>query len=202
MIAVDLSERCIEHCKRRYASDNHIQFQINDGESLAAVPDNSIDFVFSFDSLVHAEREVLEAYVMQISKKLKPEGAGFIHHSNLGAYQERVALKGHYVRLPQRFRRVLTDDVVSALLSINFDAWRARSMTAQLFRSYCEKASLKCVSQELIGWGKGKCLIDALSVFARPDSRWAKRDECLRNEEFVKNMHLTSRLASLYCDHP
>jgi 2-polyprenyl-3-methyl-5-hydroxy-6-metoxy-1,4-benzoquinol methylase len=32
MTAVDLSERCIEHCKRRYASD--IVFQVNEGELL------------------------------------------------------------------------------------------------------------------------------------------------------------------------
>lgn len=57
MIAVDLSERCIKHCKTRFASETHIQFHTNDGTSLDAVPDNSIDFVFSFDSLVHVEKE-------------------------------------------------------------------------------------------------------------------------------------------------
>jgi SAM-dependent methyltransferase len=156
MIAVDLSERCIEHCKRRYASDSHIVFQVNDGESLAAVPDNSIDFVFSFDSLVHAEKEVLETYITQIAKKLRPDGVGFIHHSNLSSYRKRVMLKK------------------------TLESWRATSMTTELFRNYCERAGLKCVS---------------------PNSRWDERDECLRNEEFVKNTHLTSRLGGLYCDH-
>jgi len=201
MIAVDLSERCIEHCKRRYASDSHIEFQVNDGESLAAVPDNSIDFVFSFDSLVHAEKEVMEAYVSQMAEKLRPDGVGFIHHSNFGSYPKRVMLKSQYLRLPLMFRRyVLTENLATALLSMNLDAWRATSMTTELFRNYCEKAGLKCVSQELISWGNGKCLIDGLSVFAKPNSRWDERDECLRNEEFIKNTHLTSRLAGLYCD--
>jgi hypothetical protein len=53
------------------------------------------------------------------------------------------------------FRRyVLTENLASALLSINFEAWRATSMTTELFRNYCERADLKCVSQELIGWGR------------------------------------------------
>src|SRR4029077_393830 len=39
MIAVDLSESCIEGCKARFASDTPLQFHVNDGRSLAAVPD-------------------------------------------------------------------------------------------------------------------------------------------------------------------
>jgi hypothetical protein len=62
-IAVDLSETCIKHCKTRFASETHIQFHTNDGTSLAAVPDNSVDFVFSFDSLVDVEKDLMEAYV-------------------------------------------------------------------------------------------------------------------------------------------
>lgn len=201
LIAVDLSERCIEHCKQRYASDRHVGFHVNDGKSLAAVPDGSIDFIFSFDSLVHAEKEVLEAYIIQAAGKLRRDGLGFIHHSNFGAYPKRAMLKNHYFRLPLKFRRyVLTEGLVSAVLSMGLGAWRATSMTAELFQRYCEKAGLKCVSQELINWGKGECLVDALSVFAKPGSRWDDRAERLRNENFVKNTFLTSRLAELYCD--
>jgi cyclopropane fatty-acyl-phospholipid synthase-like methyltransferase len=39
------------------------------------------DFVFSFDSLVHVESDVIENYLTQLAKKLKPNGIGFIHHS-------------------------------------------------------------------------------------------------------------------------
>jgi hypothetical protein len=46
--------KCVSPNSRWDESD--VMFQVNDGESLAAVPDNSIDFVFSFDSLVHAEK--------------------------------------------------------------------------------------------------------------------------------------------------
>jgi hypothetical protein len=51
------------------------------------VPDDSIDFVFSFDSLVHAEADVMQAYLNQLVRKLKLNGVGFIHHSNIGEYQ-------------------------------------------------------------------------------------------------------------------
>ena len=37
------------------------------------IQDKSIDFVFSFDSLVHAEAEVIEAYLNQLAMKLQPK---------------------------------------------------------------------------------------------------------------------------------
>src|SRR5207253_469039 len=91
LILVDLAERCIDACKQRFASSSHITYHVNDGKSLEMIADNSIDFVFSFDSLVHAEADVLEAYLSQLAKKLKPNGVGFIHHSNLGMYSELIA---------------------------------------------------------------------------------------------------------------
>jgi hypothetical protein len=71
-------------------------------------------------------------------------------------------------------------------------------MTAALFREYCERAGLKCVSQELINWVSGECLVDAISVFTRRGSRWDREYVCLENDKFVENAILTGRLARLY----
>ena len=47
------------------------------------VKDDSIDFVFSFDSLVHADVDVLNAYLMESARVLhETRGLGFIHHAN------------------------------------------------------------------------------------------------------------------------
>ena len=51
LIGVDLGEKCIRDCRQRFASERHLTFYTNDGKSLAMIPDESIDFVFSFDSL-------------------------------------------------------------------------------------------------------------------------------------------------------
>jgi ubiquinone/menaquinone biosynthesis C-methylase UbiE len=40
MIAVDITEKCIEHCKARFAGSNHIRFHVNDGSSLKVVRNN------------------------------------------------------------------------------------------------------------------------------------------------------------------
>ena len=86
LIGVDLGENCIRACRQRFAAERHLSFHVNDGKSLAMVADESIDFAFSFDSLVHAEADVIGAYLEQLARKLKTDGIGFIHHSNLGQY--------------------------------------------------------------------------------------------------------------------
>jgi SAM-dependent methyltransferase len=200
MLAVDISRRCVEYCEARFASDNHIAFQVNDGVSLAGVPDGSVDFVFSFDSLVHAEDDVIKAYLSQIARKLTADGVGFIHHSNIGAYPYRLKLLDYYNRLPIAFRKhILTSESLSSLLSINFKAARAKSMTGSLFVEYCRKAGMKCIGQEKLNWGRGTCLTDAISVFTKPNSRWDRESICIENTAFVESAGLTSRLAGLYC---
>jgi hypothetical protein len=42
-------------------------------------------------------------------------------------------------------------------------------------------------------------MIDAISVFARPDSKWDTGEISMENAEFVQTAGLTSRLAKLYC---
>ena len=84
--AVDKSSECIEACRQRFASAPHVRCYLNDGRSLSMIRDSSIDFIFSFDSFVHTNRDVVEAYVRELGTKLKVGGKGFIHHSNFGEY--------------------------------------------------------------------------------------------------------------------
>ena len=106
----------------------------------------------------------------------------------------------YFNKLPSVLReKLFSTERISSLLSLNLGGCRASSMTAQLFREYCEKAYLKCIDQELLNWRKGTCLIDAFSVFTKPNSRWDKGITSMQNSKFVETMRLTSQLAKLYC---
>ena len=87
LIAVDIAENCIEYCRKRFAGQADIHFFVNDGKTLNMATDNSVDFIFSFDSLVHVEMDVLDSYIKEFSRILNQNGVAFIHHSNLGSYQ-------------------------------------------------------------------------------------------------------------------
>jgi SAM-dependent methyltransferase len=192
LTAVDLTARCIEHCRQKFAGAASFDAWTNDGESLDVVPDGSLDFVFSFDSLVHAEAPVLRAYLQQLSRKLKPGGTGFIHHSNLQAFA------GEAGSLPRWLVR---------------RNWRGESMSARRFREYCREMGLQCTSQEIINWisrsqkadrhrvpGLGLPLTDALSTFRRPLSAESPDPitEIYLNPGFADEWRQVVLLASIY----
>ena len=193
---VDLAALCIEACKQRFATDSHIAYYVNDGTSLAMVPDGTIDFVFSFDSLVHVEADVIESYLAQLANKLKPNGVGFIHHSNIGEYP--VGRFRPTERIPERIRALLTR------LGY-YDQYHARafSMTAQRFERHCRQAGLQCIGQEIVNWGSRR-LIDCFSLFTPAGSDWGRENRVIRNPDFMTEARLTKRIAPLYStrSHP
>lgn len=188
LILVDLAPRCIDHCRERFAGETKIEYHVNDGRSLAMVPAGSADFVFSFDSLVHAEAVVIDSYLEQLSQKLRPDGVGFIHHSNAGTYRPLTELTH---RTPDRFRRRL----IRAGLLPDIHAWRDNSMTAATFVDQCATHGLSCIAQERINWGGSPFLSDAISTFTRIGSRWDRTPRLQRNRHFNSDAR---RLATLY----
>jgi SAM-dependent methyltransferase len=142
---VDLVPECIEACRRRFANRPGLTFAVNDGKTLPMVPDASIDFAISWDSLVHVERDTMTSYVRELGRVLAPGGGAFIHHSNLGAYagqigelHERLDLHG-----------------------------RGTTMSAAALRMDCAQAGLRCEVQELIPWGTTGLFIDTFSLIRR-----------------------------------
>lgn len=177
LVVVDLSAKCIEACRRRFESISRIEYHVNDGRSLAMVRDDSIDFIFSFDSLVHADLDVLTAYIEQIATRLTQEGVAFIHHSNLGEY-----IDSSTGRIPEAMGRAGARD---------------SSVSAALVRGVCDRLPLTCLSQELFPWG-GEELIDCVTVIARRGSRWGDRTVTLRNTDFAAEIRTVRRIAQLY----
>jgi 2-polyprenyl-3-methyl-5-hydroxy-6-metoxy-1,4-benzoquinol methylase len=188
LVIVDLTESCIEHCRQRFADATNIEFHVNDGRSLDMVDEHSIDFVFSFDSLVHAEDEVLASYLDQLSDKLTANGVAFLHHSNIGNYPALTKLAR---RAPARqFKRLVRLGAV-----IDLSAWRAESVTADRVAELSDQSGLRCISQELITWEFGPYLIDAISVITPRGSRWERPRTVVANRGFRREVQ---RMAGLY----
>lgn len=144
MILVDLAPKCIEYC-REFFGEKNMQYVVNDGKSLEAVPDNSVDFVFSWHSLVHCERDVMQAYAAQLAHKMRPGAFGLIHHSNLGEYLDPASRK---LRIPNAH-------------------WRGESVSAAIMREDCRASGVACLYQEIISWGD-EHMIDCFTLFRKP----------------------------------
>src|SRR6266700_8142738 len=176
---VDRSSECIEACRRRFAAEPHVRCYLNDGRSLSMIPNASVDFVFSFDSFVHPNRDIIEAYLRQLGAKLKPGGKGFIHHSNFGQYANT---------LRERLPPALTKLLIKAEI-LDWALHRNPSMSADLFRALCAQSGLHCLSQELVNW-RGRRLIDCFTLFVRSDATQQKSTKIIRNPNFMREAAL------------
>jgi hypothetical protein len=175
LFIVDLSSSCIDACRRRFADCSNIRYHVNDGRSLAMIPDESVDFAFSFDSLVHVEADVLEVYLQQLASKMTKDGVGFIHHSNLGKYEgELWHLRNPMLRSVLR-RTGLVD---------TYTGYQTFSVTAARFEEMARRAGFQCISQELINWYSPR-LSNCLSAFTRTDSRWSRPNQIRHNPYFM-----------------
>ena len=130
LIGVDLTPRCIEVCRERFPGVR-ASFEVNDGASLPMVASASLDFAFSFDSLVHVEAPQIASYLVELARALKPGAIAFLHHSNLNAYLGNGTEVPWWIPEPH---------------------WRARNVSARSFRAAARGAGLACLSQELINW--------------------------------------------------
>jgi Methyltransferase domain len=175
LFVVDLSASCIAACQQRFSNCANIRYYVNDGTSLAMVPDQSVDFAFSFDSLVHVEADVIEAYLQQLASKLTKEGVGFIHHSNLGQYKRQF----WYRRVP-----LLRSIVKRTGLVDTYTGYRTLSVTAAKFEEIARRTGLQCISQELVNWNSPR-LTDCLSVFTPNGSRWFRPNQIRHNPHFM-----------------
>ncbi len=185
---VDLSPKCIEACRKRFGESDDIAYHVNDGRSLEMIDDDSIDFAFSFDSLVHVELEVLESYLRELCSKLRKDGVGMFHHSNAGEYARYFKVLKR-VPLPKSWLRLIG-------IGTRRHA-RALSVTAEGFDALCRAAGLRCLSQEIINW-HGPLLLDCISIFVREDSSWPARCERVRNRHFMNEADSASRISALY----
>lgn len=197
LIGVDVTPKCVEACRQRFADRPGASFETNDGKSLPMVADGSIDFAFSFDSLVHVEIEALAAYLKELARVLKPEGVAFLHHSNYGTYQRSAhalaPLQGTFDKLPTVARAGLIRAGV-----YRGAHWRASSVTAERFAQECSGAGLHCVGQELINWEGGVVLLDCLSVVTRPGSRWDRPNRLVKNRLFRLEARSVRRAGTIY----
>jgi ubiquinone/menaquinone biosynthesis C-methylase UbiE len=191
LILVDLTEKCISACRERFRDLTHIDYHVNDGRSLPFVADSSVDFVFSFDSLVHVEADVMESYLSETGRILTSEGAGFIHHSNAAEYSMLCAIVGFLHSFP-RLRAIAG----RTKLMPNIHG-RAMSMSAAKFREYAAQAGIVCTAQERINWG-GERTIDCFSTVQKSPTSRSRPFTEFRNPDFMREARYLAQLARLY----
>lgn len=145
VVLVDLSPTCIEVCRERFAEATNVTYHVNDGRSLP-VADASIDFVWSFDSFVHIEPDVIDAYLGEFARVLKPSGHFVIHHADRRHWSLKL--------LPVTLRLGLPGRIVQRLASQGRlrDSGNRSAVSARLFAELAKGHGLSIV-QQTPRWG-------------------------------------------------
>jgi SAM-dependent methyltransferase len=179
LIGIDLARACVERCTERFGHNPNVNFECNDGLTFPMIESGSIDFAFSFDSLVHAEFDVMSSYTKELARVLKRGGVAFLHHSNLDAVLR-------YFVLDKVKRRVSRRPF--------FFHHRAPSMSAEKMRTLAGGAGMMCVQQEIVPWGTGwPRMIDCMSTIANTPG-----NQChvVRNPRFMEEAAAIKRISS------
>ena len=82
LLVIDIQPGNVEICRRRFAGQPHVECAVNNGYDLRPAADGAFSLVYSFDSMVHFEKEVVRSYLRDTARVLRPGGRGFFHHSN------------------------------------------------------------------------------------------------------------------------
>lgn len=170
LILFDIVDECVSVCKKKFASSSKTICLKTDGCTLGNVANRSVDFIFSFYSLVGADNETITGCLEEVDRVLSDDGVAFIHHSNAGMYFD-----------PEK------TDLDKRLLMLA--AYRDMSIDALTVQEIVAQCNLICMKQECINWDVTEILSDCFSIIARPDSKWACEPVLIHNPEFQEEQN-------------
>jgi len=139
---VDLNQLCINKCKEKFGDD--LEYYVNDGKSLNMIPNNSKDFVFSWDSFVHMHENVIKEYLKEIKRVLKEGGYAYIHHSYLSGGQKESFknISGRSNMNPELFKNLAEEQSLEVIKQENFK-WTITDTLTTLYKPQEKLEELK-----------------------------------------------------------
>jgi len=147
LYAVDANPDALEVARQRFAGKQRcpINVILNNGQDLSAIASGTISALYSFDSMVHFEKRLMDLYLPEFARVMRPGARGFVHHSNFGRMSD-----------DPDFRNNLS--------------WRS-NVDKDWFARCCWRHGLWPIQQTLLNWHVGQCEfqdLDCLTVIYKP----------------------------------
>ncbi len=79
---VDVNPENIAYCESTLAPLGGYETFLNSGFDLASISEKKFTHIYSFDSMVHFDLEIMLSYIGEFARVLAPLGTAFVHHSN------------------------------------------------------------------------------------------------------------------------
>ena len=81
LVLVEATDGVLSLTRERFGDDPAVTYLISEGASIPAVPDASVDAVWSFDVFVHLAPVDVAGYVAEMARVLRAGGVATIHHA-------------------------------------------------------------------------------------------------------------------------
>jgi len=94
LLIADILEKCLLICKERFKAYSNIEYYHIEGGRLDFIPDDTVDYIWSYDVFVHINPTDTERYIIDFKRILKPGGFAIIHHSD--TYLSEVDAKNSF----------------------------------------------------------------------------------------------------------
>lgn len=135
---VDVFPEHIGDCAKRLSGNHNVTYIVNNGYDISQIDDASRTAIFCYDAMVHFAPEIVESYLKDVARILRPGGRALFHYS----YYAPAHL--HYGQNPHARNK----------------------MTSERFVNLARQAGLREVRTEVIGWG-GVAGLDAVSLLEK-----------------------------------
>jgi ubiquinone/menaquinone biosynthesis C-methylase UbiE len=131
IIVMDVFDENLDVCKERLKNFDNVKYKKCEGSRFDGIDDEWATSIYCYDAMVHFSPDIVESYLMDTNRVLKPGGMALYHHSNYEGTENQ-----HYGSNPH-----------------------ARNiMTRQLFAELCKKSNLDIVESVVFDWGGVKNL--------------------------------------------
>lgn len=137
---VDILDKNIDFCKKRFSDCDNISYLRNNGSDLRELSSSSYSAVFTYDAMVHFEMIDIWNYLHDIYRVLIPGGKALFHHSN-------------------------NHDNYKITFSNGFSG--RNYMSADLFAYMAYRCGFEIVDQKIIDWGKEN--LDCITLVRKND---------------------------------
>jgi hypothetical protein len=107
LYVVDYYSEMLDEVKRHFRRP-HVTFIKNNGVNFPGIEDHSIDYLFSFGTFVHLDTHLIEAYLGNMRRILKPGANVVIHYSDKGKIMAQVN-HGFAENTPEKMRSMVLD---------------------------------------------------------------------------------------------
>ncbi len=112
LYAFDVSKRMLAHARESLAAYGNVSYGLLRRAQLPSELADSLDFVYSFDVLVHVDLHTTWQYIREMHRVLRPGGKAFVHTATLTApggwerfaAQDAFSMRGHYFLTPETVR--------------------------------------------------------------------------------------------------